>query len=320
MANVSGQGTSWNLPNYLGALYLMGANQTPFLNMIGGLQGGRARLVSHFEHALASTWDLETAAQPAIDETTSATAPTATSYVRGQDKNTCQIFQESVNVTYKKLSLGGSITADATTGLVGMDDVNSVEDELDFQINANMKQIAVNCEYSMLNGVYQQATDAGTAAKMRGIVTACSTNAVNASSADLSRDLVNELLRTMAANGSQFINPVIFVNAFQKQRLSEIFGYAPADRNVGGLDIKQIETDFAMLGIVWAPHMVTSTLLIADLAVCQPVFCPVPSKGVLFYEELAKAGAAEQGQIYGQIGLDYGPEEFHGKITNLTTS
>jgi hypothetical protein len=61
-------------------------------------------------------------------------------------------------------------------------------------------------------------------------------------------------------------------------------------------------------------------LLIADLAVCSPVFLPVPEKGVLFYEELSKTGASEKGQIYGQIGLDYGPEEYHGTITSLATS
>jgi hypothetical protein len=48
-----------------------------------------------------------------------------------------------------------------------------------------------------------------------------------------------------------------------------------------------------------------------------PVFVPVPGKGYLFYEELAKKGAAEEGQLYGQIGLYYGPEAAHGKIIGL---
>lgn len=56
------------------------------------------------------------------------------------------------------------------------------------------------------------------------------------------------------------------------------------------------------------------------MAFCSPVFLPVPGKGVLFYEELSKTGAAEEGQIYGQLGLDYGPEEYHGTITGLATS
>jgi hypothetical protein len=89
---------------------------------------------------------------------------------------------------------------------------------------------------------------------------------------------------------------------------------------VGGYNIKQIETDFAELGIVWAPQVPAATLLIADLSVCSPGGRPVPEKGVLFYEELSKTGASENGQIYGQIGLDYGPEEYHGTITGLATS
>jgi len=50
------------------------------------------------------------------------------------------------------------------------------------------------------------------------------------------------------------------------------------------------------------------------------VFLEKPGKGVLFYEELDSGGAAEKGHVYGQIGLDYGPEEFHGTITGLATS
>lgn len=320
MANTNATATIWNCPNYTGELYLIGANQTPFLNMIGGLQGGAVRTVSGFEFPLAQPWALESASQPEVTETASLTAPNPWTYVRGQDTNTVQIFHRAVTVSYAKQSVTGWITADATTGLVDKNENQPVTNERDFQIAAHMRQIAVNVDYTFLNGAYQKATDAGTAAKSRGIITACSSNTVNASTAKLSRDLLNELIRTMAATGAEFMNPVIFCNAFQKQMLSEIYGYAPQSRTVGGLNINQIETDFAVLGVVWAPNVPTSTLLIADLGVCNPVFLPVPEKGVLFYEELSKTGAAEKGQIYGQIGLDYGPEEMHGTITNLATS
>jgi len=320
MANVNAAGTIWNCPNYTGELYLIGANQTPFLNMIGGLQGGNIKTVQAFEFPLAQPWSLEAASQPEISENDSLTAPTPWTYVRDQDVNTVQIFQSQVNISYAKQSVMGAVKADATTGLVDISQTQPVTNEKDFQITAHLRQMAVNVDYTFLNGVYQKATSATVAAKTRGIITACVTNSVDASGGTLSRDLVNQLLRTMATNGAQFVNPVIFVNAFQKQKLSEIYGYAPQDRNVGGFNINQIETDFAVLGVVWAPHVPASTLLIADLSVCSPVFLPVPDKGVLFYEELSKTGASEKGQIYGQIGLDYGPEEYHGKIINLATS
>lgn len=320
MSNVNAIGTSWNLPNYTGELFLIGANQTPFLNMIGGLEGNSVRLVSAAEFPLAQPWALEAASQPDITETASLTAPTPWSYVRGQDTNTIQIFQRSVTISYMKQSVVGSIVADATTGLVDKTQLQPVQNERDFQIQANLRQIAVNADYTFLNGTYQKATSAGVSAKTRGIITAITANSIDANSAALSRTIFNSLIAEMAANGSEFRNPVIFCNAFQKQKITEIYGYAPADRNVGGMDIKQIETDFAMFGVVWAPSIPASTLLVADLAVCHPVFLPVPEKGTLFYEELAKTGAAEKGELYGQMGIDYGPEEFHGKITSLATS
>jgi len=320
MANTNAAATSWNCPNYTGELYLIGANQTPFLNMVGGLQGTAIRTVYDMQFPLAQPWALEAASQPAITETASLTAPTPWTYVRGQDVNTCSIFQRQVSVSYVKQSVVGQITADATTNLADITGVQPVQNERDFQIQAHMRQIAVNADYTFLNGAYQQATSASVAAKTRGIITAATTNTVNASSATLSKALMDQLLRTMAANGSEFINAVVFVNAFQKQKISDIYGYAPQDRNVGGYNINQIETDFAQLGVVWAPNVPAATLLIADLSVCSPVFLPVPEKGVLFYEELSKTGASEKGQIYGQIGIDYGPEEYHGTITSLATS
>lgn len=320
MANTNAAATSWNCPNYTGELYLIGANQTPFLNMIGGLQGGRIRTVRDFQFPLAQPWALESASQPEITETGSLTAPDPWTYVRGQDVNTVQIFHRQVSISYVKQSVTGQITADTTTKLVDGTDAQPVGSELDFQISAHMRQIAIDVEYTFLNGTYSQATSAAIAAKSRGIVTATTTSKVNASSATLTKALFDQLLRTMAAAGAQFLNPVVFCNAFQKQKLSDIYGYAPQDRNIGGVNIKQIETDFAMLGVVWAPQMTTSILLVADLAVCQPVFLPVPGKGVLFYEELARTGASEKGQIYGQIGLDYGPEEMHGQLYGLATS
>lgn len=320
MANVNAAATVWNCPNYTGELFMIGANQTPFLNMIGGLQGGTVRTVGDFQFPLAQPWALEAASQPAISETASLTAPNPWTYVRGQDVNTCQIWQRQVSVSYAKQSVTGQVTADATTGLVDISDTQPVQNERDFQIMAHMRQLSLNIDYTFLNGSYQQATDAATAAKTRGIITACTTNTVAAGGATLDKALIDQLLRTMAANGSEFLNTVIFVNAFQKQKISDVYGYAPEDRNVGGYNIKQIETDFAILGIVWAPNVPAADLLIADLAVCAPVFLPVPEKGVLFYEELSKTGASEKGQIYGQIGLDYGPEEYHGTITGLATS
>jgi len=301
-----------NSLNYLGVLYQIGAEQTPFLNMIGGLSGGNVSNSRTF--AVAQPWALNSAAQPAITENGSMTAPTAVTYSRGQDTNTCQIFQKAVKISYAKQSAVGELSG------IQVEGSNAVRNEKDFQVAASMKQMAKDADYTFLNGAYQAASDADTAAKTRGIITAVSTNTVAAGAASLAKSHLQTLIRTMASNGAQFENMVLFCNAFQKQALTDLYAYAPEDRNVGGVNIKQIETDFSMIGVVWAPSVPATSILVADMSVVTPIFHPVPEKGILFYEELAKTGAAENGQVYMQSGLDYGPEEFHGTITGLATS
>ena len=306
--------------NYLGELYLVGAYQTPFLNMIGGLNPTMS--TQSFPFPIAQPWSLTAASQPAITEADSVSSNTATTVTRGQDTNTVQIFQETIEVSHAKLSTygeSGPISTGYTPDLAIQGD-QPVKNELEFQKMAALRQIAIDADYSMLNGAFQEATSAATAAKMRGIITACSTNTVAAGSATLSKPLVDELLRTMANNGAEFNNMVILVNGFQKQKLSDIYGYAPEDRNIGGVNIKVIETDFAQVGVVYAPNVPAATLLCADMAYCNAVVCPVPGKGSVFYEDLAQTAASQKGQIYGQLGINYGPEEFHGTITGLATS
>lgn len=313
MSNVAA-GTVWNLPNYAGELFTSDLVNTPFLSMIGGLTGGM--MTQNFEFATDSEYSHESAAQPAITETASLTAPTAISYVRNQNKNVTQIFQEKVSISYAKMSNQGRLSGINTAGAS-----NNVVTEKDWQIAKALEKIARDVEYTFINGVYQISTSASVANKTRGIIAACTTNALNASAATLSKSLMDSILLTMFGNGAMFKNPVIFCGGYQKQKLSSIYGYAPMDRNVGGVNIKQIETDYGNIGVA-NPHrfMPTGTLLIADMAVLSPVFQPVPSKGNLFYEELSKTGASEDGQIFGQIGLNHGPAFAHGVITNLATA
>ena len=56
------------------------------------------------------------------------------------------------------------------------------------------------------------------------------------------------------------------------------------------------------------------------LGICRNVLQSVPGKGNFFYEALAKTGASDSGQIFGQWGLDHGHEWMHGKITGLATT
>jgi len=311
MANVAGQGTVWNLPNYAGELFTADAINTPLLNMIGGLSGGAQ--TANFEFPIASTYAMPAAAQPAITETASLTAPAAVGFVRDQLTNVTQIFQEKVSISYAKMSNPGRLAGLNTAGAN-----DNVPSEKDFQIARALEKIARDIEYTCLNGVYALSTSAAVANKSRGLISLCATgNTVAAASAQLTKAMIQTLLKTMFTNGAVFKDMVIWVNAFQKQMLSALYGYAPTDRKVGGVDIKQIETDFGSFGIALNRFMPADTLLVSDMSVITPVFQPVPEKGNFFYETLAKTGASEDGQIFGQFGLDHGVATVHGSITGL---
>lgn len=298
--------------NYLGELFLVGQNKTPFLNMIGGIDGSRTKVTRSFEFPVSQPWSLENPSQPAITELASISGATPTSVGRGQETNTVQIFQEAVSVSYAKQSEYGALA-----GLSAIGD-QPVKDELAFQKLARLKQLALDYNYSILNGVYA-AKGASTAAKTRGIITASTTNAVAADNAKFSKALLNALMKEMADNGAALENMVLFCNSFNKQVITDVFGYAPESRTVGGANIQQILTDFCPVGVVYEPNVPADTILVADMNFISPVVCPVGDKTV-FYEELAKTGAAENGQMYGQLGIDYGAKENHGVITGLATA
>ena len=322
--NVSGIGTTWNLPNYAGELFTADPTQTPLLSMIGGLTGGKQ--TDNFEFPTAVLFDYPDAAQPEISENASATAPTAGAIVRSQESNVVQIHQEVIDLTYAKLSNGGRMSGLNTAG-----QAPNPADEKAWQIQQKLIKIARDVEYSFLNGEYQKATSATVANKTRGMLELAATGStINAATGGtgsneptpLTVAMIKSLLLEMANNGAYFNNMILFAGAKQKQAITSLYenqlGYNQgAARNVGGMNVTEIETDFCKLGIVWDRFMPDDSILIADVAHIAPVFQAVPGKGVLFEEELAKTGASDRIQIYGQIGLAHGPAFLHGSITGL---
>lgn len=310
---ISGQVTTYNQTNYVGELFNITPTETVFLSSIGGLNGARGIRATEFGF---QTEDLPAASQPAHLE--GQDAPTATAQTRTAVTNVTQIFHESVEVSYSKQASIHQIAS----GFLG---VQPVTDEFQHQLNLKITKTARDLNYTFLRGTYAKPADNSSARKTRGMLSAVSTNAIAASGAALSKTMLQQLWRSMADNGALFRDMVMYLPSLQKQRVTDIYAYAPTDRNIGGVNIKQIETDFGMIGVVFERHMPNDSILVAEMTVLQPVFTEIPDqaggfKGVFFYEELAKVGAAERGQLYGEIGLDHGPELYHGKITGLATS
>ncbi len=321
MAQVTGVGTTWNLPNYAGDLFTADPTQTPFLSMIGGLSGGKQ--TDNFEFATGVVYDHPEASQPDISESASVTAPAASMIAREQETNVVQIHQEVIYLTYAKQSNSGRLSGLNTAGASA-----NPNDEKAWQIQQKLVKIARDVEHSFLNGTYQKATDGSVANKTRGMLELCTSDSgtsIAAGDTKLTKDILNQLYREMADNGAAFNNMVMLCGAYQKQAISEIYANQlganlPATRNVGGFNITEIETDFFKMGVCWDPFMPKDGILVADIAHIAPVFQPVPGKGNFFEEELAKEGAADRIQIYGQVGLAHAPAFLHGAITGLATA
>lgn len=313
---VTGIGTSFNLPNFAGDLFTASPTQTPFLSMIGGLSGGMK--TENDEFPTGVLYEFPDASQPTISEQASQTAPDATAISREQKTNVTQIFHETIALTYAKMANRGKLS-----GLNVAGQSANPPSELDWQIAQRLKKIARDMEFTFLNGTFAKAGAVTDANKTRGMLELCSAGTtIAAGDSDLSIDLLKQLFKAMADAGACFGNMVLFCGSEQKQRITTLYekqiGYnTPAQRTVGGMNLQKLESDFFEMGICYDPFMPADSLLIADVSVVAPVFQDVPGKGVLFLEDLAKTGAAERKQIYGEIGLAHGPAFLHGSITGL---
>lgn len=318
MPQVTGVGTTFNLPNYAGDLFTAAPTQTPFLSMIGGLSGGKQ--TDNFEFQTGVLYDLPDAEQPDISEQASASAPAASHIARTQESNVTQIHQEVIDLTYAKQSNSGRLSGLNTAGQQA-----NPNDEKAFQVQQKLVKIARDVEFSFLNGTYQKTSDGSTANKTRGMMELTTSEAgtsIAAGGAALSKAMMDELFLEMAQNGAQFGNMVLFCNAYQKQVITNLYAdffkaQMQMTQNIAGMNITQIECDFGKIGICYDVFMKKDGILVADVSKIAPVFQPVPGKGNFFEEPLAKQGASDRIQIYGQIGLAHAPAFLHGSITGL---
>jgi len=320
MAGITGLGTTYNLPNYTGILHQLTPSDTPFFSAIGGLSGGGQTSSSDFEW---ETYDLRAAAQNTKLE--GATAPTAEERVRANVTNIVQIHQEAVEVSSSKLAATGEKSGVNNTA------ANPVLNEAQWQVEQMLKQMVRDIEYSFINGTYVKPANNATARKTRGLLEAITTNVVTADAgagaADaLDRAYLLALLQEVWENGGiqETDTATIMCNAFQKRQLTEAFitqgNYREQSRTVGGVNVQTIETDFGRLNVMLNRHMPADEVAVVSLEQCMPVFREVPGRGHFFAEPLAKTGASDRVQLYGEVGLMYGNERTHGKIVNLTTA
>jgi hypothetical protein len=325
MSGITALGTTYNLPNFVGELFAASPEDTPFLSAIGGLTGGESVGSTVF------TWqgyDLRDA-DATRQRKEGADAPTTEGRARFSVSNVVEIHQEQTSVSYTKQGATRQIsTGSAADVQLGTQPVQS---ELPWQITQELKNIARDVDKSFLQGTYSLPSDANSARKTRGLLAAISTNTgtyvdkagatwTDNEIADFKEAVLN-LMQTVWTNGGiqESETRTILVNAALKRALTLAFvtkaGYEEQSRNVGGVNLQTFETDFGKANIMLERWMPTDQLAVASLEQCAPAFLEIPGKGHFFAEPLAKTGSADKVQIYGEIGLIYGNEKAHGKLT-----
>jgi hypothetical protein len=399
MSGIVGMGTTYNLPNYVGELFAITPEDTPLLSSIGGLTGGKS--------VSATEWSWQTFDQrdPSSRRTRleGADAPNAEERLRATIKNVVEIHQEKVSLSYTKQAATQQIaTPSAAPYQVNGGLSNPIMSELDWQILRAIKAIALDVNYSFINGTFLQPTDNTQARRTRGLLQAVQTNRIakgvstsggtsatdtitfashgltdgtkivftntdvatnivagrvyyvvssaastfkvatslggsalvlgtasnlawtKPSAVDLSTDDVNDLLQLAFDNGgiSEQHTATLLCNSSQKRAVTKAYmsaygKFQEMSRNVGGVNVQTVVTDFGTLNLMMDRHVPQDTLVAVSLEQLNPVFLAIPGKGHFFQEDLAKTGAADNVQIYGEIGLEYGNERAHAVLTGL---
>lgn len=308
--------TSFGVLNYSGMLFNKGNVRTPLSSIIGS----RAKTTNHVEFVTGQEYTAGgDGTQPEISETDSLTAPDASVVTREQKTNVTQIFHESVGISYAKESNMGTLS-----GLNVANQQANPMNELDFQVAAKIQKVNRDIEYTFINGVYQKATSDATANKTRGLVSAIETNTIAMGTKPLGlwdiADMVKMIYGANAPTDGLCLwcdaTTLFQVNADAVQNGLTI---VPAAREINGIALSSVVTPIGVVYLYLGECLPAGTALLLNLSVLAPVYQPVPGKGNFFLEQLAKTGAGEKYQLFGQIGLDHGPEWYHGKFTGLST-
>lgn len=205
MAGISGQGTTFNLPNYVGELFALSRETTPFLSAIGGLTGGRRAGAVEFEW---QTFDLRDPSHQR-QRLEGANAPGAEGRARANVRNVVEIHQETVETSWTKQATSQQITTPASAPYRGVPGENPVGAEHAWQVAQTLKTMALDINFGFINSKFSNPTTNATPRKTRGLIESITSNVTNKqtyTSAALSAatDTISETT-TPRANGDKIV-------------------------------------------------------------------------------------------------------------------
>lgn len=318
---ITGAATSYDLPNFLGELFQRSEKPNAFLRLVGGLSGGVRTVTTHL-FPMGVDYVLPAAVSTGVVE---GAAPTMREQSVGQSTNILQIFQEGVELTYS--NQGASGTMSGVAAIPGAANGNGAlvsPRSIEWQRQMAVMRIARNANLAFLRGTYQAPANNATARQTRGVRTAITTNVfANAGTPRaLTKTIFENALRDMVVNSAFNIGDelVALCDGTQYGNLAAIYEVNP-DLNPGstvaGVMVQRVFTRWGPVSLVYEPDMNAGEILILQPQYCRVVGMEIPAKGILFAEPIAKTGSADREQIYGEMGIDYRHEIYHGRVSDL---
>jgi hypothetical protein len=215
--------------------------------------------------------------------------------------NYTQILQKTIEVSRSKQKIA----------MYGIDDL------MDREIDKAMDELMM-----FLNQVpYYGKRGAGSATTARscgGLRTFITDNLTDASSAALTRKMIDDTLQDIWDDGGD--PNLIICGGWAQRKINDFYeGFVQTDRleDIGGIRISRLL------------HPVTG----AELEIMTDRACPTNEMWILstdhiafypfddfFYEELAKSGDYEKGEVVGEYGLVVRADKHHGLVHTFSTS
>ena len=238
----------------------------------------------------------------------------------------------------------GTLTAADKLALFGG---NPITDELAEQLELALEKVAREVEYFAINGTFADGVHAsnpvGDNRTFRGLAahTALnggnkyfntSTEATGGTAKKLDWDGVAKSLKKLYDASAPVKNPVLLVNSANMLELNKQLhnpqsggttaAVLPRDRNVGGIDIDTIITPFGSIGMMVLDSNIlgSNDAYIVDMAYVSPIFTNIPGKGTVFVRDIDQDDYARVAKaIYMEMGIDFGPPQYHLHIDEIAT-
>jgi len=238
----------------------------------------------------------------------------------------------------------GTVTAADKLALFGG---NPITDEMAEQLELALEKVAREVEWFAINGTFADGTAVGNPVgdnrTFRGLEAHCalnggnvyyntSTEASGGTAKKLDWDAVAKGLKTLYDANAPVKNPVLLVNSANLLELNKQLhvpqsggttaAVLPRDRNVGGINIDTVITPFGSIGMMVLDSNIlgSNDAFIVDMAYISPIFTNIPGKGTVFIRDIDQDDYARVAKaIYMEMGVDFGPPNYHLHIDEIAT-